>query len=93
MLLAGGLEYGQPGPMPLPGTKTEIEAIAKLARARGAPVEMLTGRGVSEAAPRERVGGVRAVRGLRRGPHIYGARALRRRIMQGRSARAAGNLL
>ncbi|WP_158231205.1 CHAT domain-containing tetratricopeptide repeat protein [Bradyrhizobium sp. C9] len=55
MLLAGGIEYGQPGPMPLPGTKTEIEAIAKLARARGAPVEMLTGRGVSEAALREAI--------------------------------------
>ncbi|WP_342709448.1 CHAT domain-containing tetratricopeptide repeat protein [Bradyrhizobium sp. B124] len=52
MLLAGGIEYGQPGPMPLPGTKTEIDAIAKLARARGAPVEILTGRGVSEAALR-----------------------------------------
>ncbi|UGY05307.1 CHAT domain-containing protein [Bradyrhizobium quebecense] len=59
MLLAGGIEYGQPGPMPLPGTKTEIEAIAKLARARGAPVEMLTGRGVSEAALREAIGKAR----------------------------------
>ncbi|MGN1286590.1 MAG: CHAT domain-containing protein [Bradyrhizobium sp.] len=59
MLLAGGIEYGQPGPMPLPGTKTEIEAIAKLARARGAPVEMLTGSGVSEAALREAIGKVR----------------------------------
>ncbi|SEE08222.1 CHAT domain-containing protein [Bradyrhizobium erythrophlei] len=59
MLLAGGIEYGQPGPMPLPGTKTEIEAIAKLARARGAPVEMLTGRGVSEAVLREAIGKAR----------------------------------
>ncbi|WP_338828824.1 CHAT domain-containing tetratricopeptide repeat protein [Bradyrhizobium sp. 27S5] len=59
MLLAGGIEYGQPGPMPLPGTKTEIEAIAKLARARGAPVEMLSGRGVSEDALRGAIGKVR----------------------------------
>lgn len=59
MLLAGGIEYGVPGPMPLPGTRTEIEAIAKLARARGAPVEMLTGNGVSEAALREAIGKVR----------------------------------
>ncbi|QOZ31627.1 CHAT domain-containing protein [Bradyrhizobium sp. CCBAU 53421] len=59
MLLAGGIEYGEPGPMPLPGTKTEIEAIAKLARARGAPVEMLTGRGVSESVLREAIGKAR----------------------------------
>ncbi|MBR0893496.1 CHAT domain-containing protein [Bradyrhizobium tropiciagri] len=59
MLLAGGIEYGVPGPMPLPGTKTEIEAIAKLARARGAPVELLTGNGVSEATLRQAIGKVR----------------------------------
>ncbi|GIQ79012.1 CHAT domain-containing tetratricopeptide repeat protein [Bradyrhizobium sp. RD5-C2] len=59
MLLAGGIEYGQPGPMPLPGTKTEIETIARLARARGAPVEVLTGRGVSESALREAIGKAR----------------------------------
>ncbi|WP_198031185.1 CHAT domain-containing tetratricopeptide repeat protein [Bradyrhizobium sp. th.b2] len=59
MLLAGGIEYGQPGPMPLPGTKTEIEAIARLARARGAPVEMLSGRGVSEGTLREAIGKAR----------------------------------
>ncbi|TWC00630.1 CHAT domain-containing protein [Bradyrhizobium macuxiense] len=59
MLLAGGIEYGVPGPMQLPATRTEIEAIAKLARARGAPVVMLTGSGVSEAALREAIGKVR----------------------------------
>ncbi|MGF6311604.1 CHAT domain-containing protein [Bradyrhizobium sp. i1.8.4] len=59
MLLAGDIEYGRPGPTPLPGTRTEIEAIAKLARARGAPVEMLTGRGVSEAVLREAIGKAR----------------------------------
>ncbi|MCP1835938.1 CHAT domain-containing protein [Bradyrhizobium sp. USDA 4532] len=59
MLLAGGIEYGEPGPMPLPATRTEIEAIAKLARARGAPVEMLTGRGVSEGTLRAAIGKAR----------------------------------
>jgi len=59
MLLAGGIEYGVPGPMPLPGTKTEIEAIAKLARARGAPVEMLSGSGVSESTLRDKIGKAR----------------------------------
>ncbi|MGY4476672.1 CHAT domain-containing protein [Bradyrhizobium sp. USDA 3364] len=59
MLLAGGIEYGVPGPMPLPGTKTEIEAIARLARARGAPVEMLTGRSVSEGVLRDKIGKAR----------------------------------
>ncbi|ODM74546.1 CHAT domain-containing protein [Bradyrhizobium elkanii] len=59
MLLAGSIEYGEPGPMPLPATRTEIEAIAKLARARGAPVEMLTGRGVSEGTLRAAIGKAR----------------------------------
>ncbi|MGY3224452.1 CHAT domain-containing protein [Bradyrhizobium sp. USDA 4512] len=59
MLLAGGIEYGEPGPMPLPATRTEIEAIAKLARTRGAPVEMLTGRGVSEGTLRAAIGKAR----------------------------------
>lgn len=59
MLLAGGIEYGEPGPMPLPATRTEIDAIAKLARARGAPVEMLTGRGVSEGTLRAAIGKAR----------------------------------
>ncbi|WP_076866493.1 CHAT domain-containing protein [Bradyrhizobium mercantei] len=59
MLLAGGIEYGEPGPMPLPGTRTEIEAIAKLARARGAPVEMLSGAGVSESVLRDKIGKAR----------------------------------
>ena len=59
MLLAGGIEYGVPGPMQLPATRTEIEAIAKLARARGAPVEMLSGRGVSEGVLREAIGKAR----------------------------------
>ncbi|MHC2337196.1 CHAT domain-containing protein [Bradyrhizobium sp. USDA 4454] len=59
MLLAGDIEYGVPGPMPLPGTKTEIEAIARLARARGAPVELLTGSGVGEVALRQAIGKAR----------------------------------
>ncbi|MGY4399550.1 CHAT domain-containing protein [Bradyrhizobium sp. USDA 3315] len=59
MLLAGGIEYGEPGPMPLPATRTEIEAIAKLARTRGAPVEMLTGRNVSEGTLRAAIGKAR----------------------------------
>ncbi|MCC8977122.1 CHAT domain-containing protein, partial [Bradyrhizobium brasilense] len=59
MLLAGGIEYGEPGPMPLPATRTEIEAIAKLVRTRGAPVEMLTGRGVSEGTLRAAIGKAR----------------------------------
>lgn len=59
MLLAGGIDYGDRGPMPLPGTKTEIEAIANLARARGAPVDMLTGGGVSESVLRDKIGKAR----------------------------------
>ncbi|QOZ23600.1 CHAT domain-containing tetratricopeptide repeat protein [Bradyrhizobium sp. CCBAU 51753] len=59
ILLAGGIDYGVPGPMPLPATKTEIEAIARLARARGAAVEMLTGGGVGETVLRKAIGKVR----------------------------------
>ncbi|MBR0870278.1 CHAT domain-containing protein [Bradyrhizobium tropiciagri] len=61
ILLAGGIAYGDPGPMPLPATKTEIEAIARLARERGADVTMLSGDGVSETALRGAIGKARIV--------------------------------
>ena len=59
ILLAGGIAYGDPGPVPLPATRTEIEAIARLARERGAAVEMLSGSGVSETVLRGTIGKAR----------------------------------
>jgi len=64
VLLVGDVDYRrgkERGAEPLPATAKEIEAIAGMQRARGAPVRMLTGAKATEAELRKAIGGASIV--------------------------------